>query len=326
MMKEINMNQRIYLYSHSPEAEKAIDLGEAAISSGGIRRPDGTLLDMAKPISYTLNDIMKMVSNDEQLLAMNHKVQQLSNRLGLSEQGMKELCRIEWLNNSAIRQVYSITYEGFKETLAGIGYISSHLTELGQYVRQRDLDEMKEKTERYSAYLDADAKKLDLPKFDVTSSNVDEHLNDIAAFIKRNYEGVINESVDGFLASSIVEALIVPFTTVATKYAIRFFYDNGTSAGGSDKWAELISTIASDRYFKEKLRYYVYLETELPYKDKVRLGRERTRKIAALPNIVAFENEYALYHSKEEYLEKGNVITQLFSNIEDIPDDGKIYL
>ena len=325
-MAEISKNQRIYLYSHSPEAEKAIELGEAAISSGGARRPNGTMLDMAKPLSFTLDDLKEMVGNDKQLLDTDQKVKQLSSRLGLSEQGMQELSKIGWLNNAAIGQVYSMTYVGFKQTLAGIEYISSHLMELSQYVRQRDLDDMKEKTDRFITYLDADAKKLDLPKFDVTSSNVDEHLSDIAAFIKRNYDGVINESGDGFLASSIIEALIVPFTTVATKYAIRFFYDNGTSAGGSDKWAELIYTIASDRRFKDKLRYYVYLETELPYKDKVRLGRERVRRIAALPNTVAFENEYALYHSKEEYLEKGKAIQHLLANPDEIPDDGKIYL
>ena len=57
-------NRRIYLYSHSPEAEKAIESGEVAISTGGASRPDGTMMDMAKPLSFTLDELKEMVSDD----------------------------------------------------------------------------------------------------------------------------------------------------------------------------------------------------------------------------------------------------------------------
>lgn len=325
-MEEIDKTRKIYLYSHSPEAEKAVASGEAAISSGGARRPDGTMLDMAKPLSFTLDELKDMVSDNKQLTATDQKVMQLSTKLGLSEQGMRELSRIGWLNNVAIGRMYSMTFTGFRQTLAGIEYISSHLVEIGQYVQKRDLDDIKEKTDRYRSYLEADAKKLDLPRFDVTNSNIDDHLNEIAAFIKRYFDGVLNETVDGFLASSIIEALILPFTTVAAKYAVRFFYDNGTSAGGSDKWAELIRKIASSKSFRDKLRYYVHLETELPYADKVRIARERTKSIEYLPTTLDFERDYALYHTKEEYLARESKIRNLLANPNELPEDGKIYL
>lgn len=326
MMADICEAPKIYLYSHSSEAEKVINSGEAAISSGGVRRSDGTILEMAKPLSFDLDELKEIVSNDEQLVAMEQKVIQLSAKLGLSEQGMKELSKIGWLNNAAIGQVYSMTCTGFKQTLVGIKYISDHLTEFGQYVQQRDLDDVKEKTEKFISYLESDAKKLDLPQFDVTNSNVDEHLNDIAAFLGRSFDGLRNETVNGFLVTSIIEALIVPFTTVAIKYAVRFFYDNGTSAGGSNIWAGLICKIATSNKFKEKLQYYVHLETELPFRDKVRLGRERARKIASLPAYIDFENEYALYHSKEAYLGKTKTIQKLLANPNELPEDGKIFL
>lgn len=325
-MAEINKTQRIYLYSHSPEAEKAIDSGKAAISSGGPRRHDGTMLEMAKPLSFTLDELKEMVSDEEHLIATDQKVMQLSAKLGLTEQGMQELSRVGWLNNAIISELYSMTYAGFKQTLAGLEYISKHLTELGQYVLQRDLDDIKEKTEKYISYLDSDAKKLDLLRFDVTNSNIDEHLNDIAAFLVRCFDGLQSETNDNFLMSSIIAALVVPFAAVATKYEIRFFYDNGTSAGRSEKWEKLIYTIANSLHFKEKLQYYVHLETELPYQDKVRLGRERTRIISSLPARVAFEKEYALYHSKEEYLGRTKTIQKILANPNEIPKDGKIYL
>ena len=321
-----NGKQRIYLYAHSPEAEKAIESGEAAISTGGIRRPDGTMMDMAKPLSCTLDELKEMLGGEKQLMATDKKIQQLSAKLGLSEQGMNELSRIGWLNNAAIGQVYSLTYTGFQQTLTGIEYIANHMAEFGQYVRQRDLGEMKEKTDKFISYLEADARKLDLPIFDVTSSNADEHLNDIAAFIKHMYEGLMNNTVDGFLACSIIEALIVPFSIVVTKYSIRFFYDNHVPAGCTDKWIDLISTITGSHRFREKLKYYIHLETELPYQDKVLLGRNKSRRIAAIPEAIAFEAEYALYHSKEEYLERAKTVQKLISSPDAIPADGKIYL
>ena len=147
MNRREDNNRTIYLYSHSPEAEKIVKSGDAVVSAGGPRRKDGTLLEMAKPLSFSLDDLKEMVNNDRQLIATDQKIMQLSARLGLSEQGIQELSRIGWLNNAAIGQVYSMTFSGFKQTLAGIEYISDHLTELGQYVRQRDLDDIKEKTE-----------------------------------------------------------------------------------------------------------------------------------------------------------------------------------
>ena len=85
----------------------------------------------------------------------------------------------------------------FQRTLSGLEYISSNMEEFRQYVRQRDFNELKEKTERYITYLESDARKLELPRFDVTSSNVDEHINDIGSFIKRIYDGLLDGSENG---------------------------------------------------------------------------------------------------------------------------------
>lgn len=319
-------NQRIYLYSHSPDAEKLINSGAATISSGGLRRPDGTLLDMAKPLSFTLDELKEMLGSDERLALTEQRLQVLSDRIGLSEQSAQELSQIGWLNNAVIGQIYSMTYAGFQQTLAGLEFISSNINEIGKRLQQIETNDYKEKTDRFVSNLKADFQKLELPKFDITNSSVDEHLNDIAAFIKRLYEGFLSGSVDGFLAIRVIQALIIPFSALATKYSILFFYENGVSSGSCSEWFSLISAITSDQRFTEKLQYYIQLETELPFRDKVKLAKECARRISLIEKNIAFDVEYSLYHTKEEYLNRGKKIQELIASTEAIPEDGRLYL
>ena len=319
-------NKRIYLYSHSPEAEKRIEAGEAIISTGGARSKDGTMIEMAKPLSFTIAELKEMVGNDDGIKATNQKIEALGAELGLSQQGVKELSRIGWLNNAAIGQVYSLTYSGFERTLEGLKYISENITELGQYLRQRDLGEIREKTDRYMSYLKSDNQKLDLPKFDVTNSNIEDHLNDIAAFIQHLYDDLKNGDINGFLYCAIIESIIVPFSTVVRKYSIRFFYDNEVAPGSFEKWIKLIKLTTQSQWFRNKIQYYINLETELPYHDKVLLGRRCVMRIAPLLKQIAFDAEYALYHTQEEYLSMNKRIKQLLLSSDTFDDEEKRYL
>lgn len=322
----IDGNTRIHLYTHSPEAEMAIESGEMAISTGGVRRPDGTMMDMAKPLSFTLEELREMVNDDTGLGETDKRVKQLGEELNLSQEGIKELTRIGWLNNAAIGQVYSMNYVGFQRMLSGLEYISENMKEFRKYVEQRDFNELKEKMDKYISYLESDEQKLGIDGFEVTGKNVDEHISEIGAFIRRMYEGLRDGSEDGFLACIIINALIVPFAEVLKKYAILFFYENGVKAGGCDRWARLISEIANDYRFHDKMQYYILLETNMPYRDKIIVARRCANRIKMVPNLIMFDAEHALFHSKKEYLSKNKTIERLIATPENIPDDGRIYL
>ncbi len=323
-----NNNQRIYLYTHSPEVERASQSGEAVISTGGFRRPDGTMMDMAKPLSFTLDELKEMFSNENRLLDNEEKVNRLSEALQISQAGIQEISRIGWLNNLAINQVYSMTYTGFQQTLAGLEKISAYMSEYFQYAYQRDLNEIKEKTVKYISFLVSDVEKLNLPKFDITNSHIDDHLNDIYAFLKILYDGLVNNTntIDGFLACSIIRELIVPFSTAIRKYIVRFYYENLCYAGCSTKWFDLINMIASDERFQEKLQYYIHLKTEMPFQDKIRLGKKYRDGFASLPNTIIFDTEYAFYHSRDEYFTMYEPVQKLLVAPDEIPNDGIIFL
>lgn len=325
-MKNSDAKKRLYLYSHSPEAEKLIDSGEAIISSGGVRSKDGTMKEMAKPLSFTIEELKEMISDDKHLITTDEKVEALGTELELSQQGIKELSEIGWLNSAAIGQVYSLTSAGFERTLEGLSYISENITNLGQYIQQKDVSEIREKTDKSMSNLKSYNQKLGLSKFDVTNSNIEDHLNEIAAFIRRLYDDLHNGDINGFLYCSIIQAIIVPFSTVVRKYAIRFFYDNGVAPGSFNKWVELINLITQGQWFRDKLQYYINLETDLPYRDKVLLGRKCIKRIAPLPNMIAFDAEYALYHTEKEYLNMGKSIKELLLSSDSFEDKETRYL
>lgn len=46
----------------------------------------------------------------------------------------------------------------------------------------------------------------------------------------------------------------------------------------------------------------------------------------SLTDSILFDAEYALYHSKEEYLSKSKDVKKLIFASSSIPDDGKLYL
>ena len=55
--------------------KKPFESGEVAISTGGARRPDGTMMDMAKPLSFTLDELKEMVSDETHLIEADQKNQ-----------------------------------------------------------------------------------------------------------------------------------------------------------------------------------------------------------------------------------------------------------
>lgn len=319
-------NKRIYLYSHSPKAEEAVKAGEATIQSGGPRRSDGTMLEMAKPLSLTLDELREIILDENYLEPTNKRINRLAERIGLSQEGIQELSKVGWLNNALIGQTYAMTYAGFLQTLSGLERISADLQGVRINLHQSTLAEWREKTEKFLSYLANDYKKLELPKFDVTNSNVDDHLSEIEAFIKHIYNGLMDDTIDGSQATQILYALIFPFAILVKRYSTLFFYENGVPAGSYDRWVDLIQEISSDQRFREKVQYYIRLEADMPFKDRVLIGRRSSKRIDALPTVVAFDADYALYHSKEEYLEISKTVQKLLENPDELPEDGKIYL
>jgi hypothetical protein len=319
-------NKKIYLYSHSPEAGEAVEAGNAKLSTGGIRRNNGTILDPPTPLAFTVDELKAMLSDDSRIQSMDVQIAKVSNKLELSQQTVQQLTENAWLNHALTGQMYAMTSAGFQRTLDGIAAISAKLDKYAEYVRHRDMADLQEKMNRYIANLKSDAGKLVLPKFDVTNSQVDEHLNETAAFIEHQLNELATEHDNGYLRFQIIHELIRPVAYVTGLFFARYFFDNEVKPGNYDSLIDVINKTAGSTKFANLAQYYINLELDIPYRDKVRLGSEVRSTLKLLPRAMAFNEDYVIHHSEKEYFSRDKELLLLLEKPEELPEDGKICL
>lgn len=297
-----DLNNVLLLYEQTPEALQAVQVGEAKISTGGIRRSDGTYLDLAKPASMSVADMLSLFEGKDHALAADEHMRQLDTHLELSSEGMKQIQEIGWLNNAAILRTYTVTYEGFIQTLLGLECVANQINELGQYIRQRDVKDILETAQRYANYIKTDAGNLRSDRFDVTNSNVSEHIDKISAFLKRLLDDAIKGSGDQFVSMQVLVNLLPPFTHLVRMFSAYYYNENKFLPGNYDEWINTISSVASSWEFRNRLTYYINLKATMPYRDRMLLSREITGGVKLLLAGAEFDKRYMLTHSIKDYL------------------------
>lgn len=304
-------NSNIYLFEFSQEAMELVDSGKAIISSGGIRRKGDRkgFQELAKPITLSVEDFFSFFENKEHALENDERLNNLENNVLLSQRANSELKECIWLNHILMEQAFILSYNGFKRTLESVEKVASQVYELDDYIRRRDKKDELEKVQKYINYMKGDAKKLELGQLDIINSNVEEHLGDIAAYIKRLLFEVENETEEAFENLQILFSLISPFSNVVRLYSALFYYEtNGSMPGGYSEWLELLNRISVSKFLRAKLSYYINLETQLPYKDKVIAINEVMRKTTLMKENIENEEYYLTHHTKEEYLTRKECI------------------
>ena len=307
-----NLNN-ILLFEHSADALEAVKSGEAIISSGGIRRKGKTgsgFLEQAKPAIMSVADFQDLFEGKTHALETDEHLRYLDSKLALSEEGIKELRNIGWLNNEAIQRVYSLTYNGFKQTLYGIENVSRQLSEFEEYVRNRDAKSLLEKSQIYMNYLKTDAGDLRLKNIQITNGRISEHLDQISAFINFLLNEVSDEKIDSFIHVQILINLITPFSYVVRRFSALYYYESESKymPGNYEEWIRTISNVGGSTPFMNKIEYYVKLKTPLCYRDKILICKEINREPFRILKNIQFERKYIQSHSKDKYLSLDNQI------------------
>ena len=89
---------------------------------------------------------------------------------------------------------------------------------------------------------------------------------------------------------------------------------------------DVIDKTAGSAKFANIAQYYINLELDVPYKDKVHLGSEICSNLKLLPRIMTFSEDYVCHHSKEQYFAQSDNLRHLLEKPDELPEDGKIYL
>lgn len=297
----------ILLFEQSPEALEAVKSGNAVVSTGGIRRKGDAgsgFLELAKPASLSVADFQSLFEGKNHALETDSRLGELESRLALSDDGIKEVERIGWLNSAAIKRSYAVTYEGFQRTLQGIESVANQISNLELYIRGRDMKAVAQEAQSYINYMRTDAGHLRSQKYNVTNGSIAEHLDQISAFIKRLLDDIGSNDQGSFLAMQILTNLLGPFSYMVRKYSSLYYFENDKALmpGNYDEWVDTIYRVSKSKLFREKLTYYINLKTSIPFRDKMALARSITSCNAELVSGIQFDRSYIESHEKNEYL------------------------
>ena len=320
-MNEIDLSSML-LFRQNPEALEAVKNGEAKISAGGIRRLDGTLMDQAKPALITAADLLSMVEEKSQAMDSSEQLKYLQSRIDLSEEGLTILQEVEWLNNSLIQHTYTMTYKGFQQVLAGLENVSQNISKLDTYIRQRDIKDTFDTALTYKRYLNTDAGNLRSSRFDVTNSSIAEHLDQISTFIQRLWNDIIQGTGEPYMYLQVMLALLKPYSYLLRKYSMAYFCENEFLPANYDEWLSAIKVLLKDRTYRNKLTYYIRLNTLLPYKDQLALTRRISSETSWLLRNAQYDKKYMLSEGKEAVLSLPQRIIEKSENPDFIMEDG----
>lgn len=307
--------KNILLFEQTPEALEAVQNGDAIVSKGGIRRKGNNgsgFLELAKPAVMSVADFQSLFENKEHAEITDERLLNLDSRLELSEEGLETIKNVAWLNNTIVQHTYTLTYEGFKQTLRGIDLLTEQASKLEQYVRVRDQKERIEKAQTYINYLRSDAGNLRSEKYSATNGNIAEHLDQISAFMSMLLNEVESNDGDTFLCVEILCNIIQPFAYVSRRYTAAYYYENDGDLmpGNYNEWIKTISNIYKSVAFRDRLTYYVNLKTSIPFRDKVLVSKGAIRSINDALSGITADEQYIKTHSEKEYRCLNNQIRQ----------------
>ena len=305
----------IFLYEFTPEAIDAVKSGTARISSGGIIKVGSAgkgFRELARPASMSVADFESLFEGKEHALQTDERLRNLDSQLALSAEGLEEIKKTEWLNYAATQRNYVLSHEGFKHTINGINSIKDQLTHLEQYVHKRDTQALFLKVHTYINYMNNDAGLLRSKRFSPTNGSIGEHLDQISALIKSLLHDLETEDGDLYVSTIMLTSLLIPFSYVVRMFSAAYFYENDGELmpGNYNEWVNCISDVSKSKTYKYRVEYYIKLNMEIPFRDKMIISKTIGRTPSILLSNIIFERQYIIGHNKEEYLSIRDQICQ----------------
>lgn len=292
-----------FIYTLSKEGTKLWQEGVLTLSSGGLRRLDGSLYELATPISFDPNSADLNTHQTEEGL-IRKQLNEISFDLDQTEQWVNELKDIAWMNYAVNCRIYEMTYQGFQYLIEQMNDISTQLSRVETRLDNREFNNYLERTNKYKNWLEDIAGYMEIPGFNAknTFMDISKPLSEIESYFGILHKDLITETRNYPIILESIFYLIGPYAYVVLRYSALFYYENNCYPPNYKKWVATVSKITADSRVKNKIQYFLRVNTNCSLEDIYTVRNRALFKLGETVRQITVDQAYVLQHTKEEYL------------------------
>lgn len=292
-----------FMFALSAEGTKLLQEGALTLSSGGLRRADGSLYEMATPVCFNpaavpANSKQTVESVFQRYLAMSNSW------LDQTMQDVNALKEIAWMNYAVNCRTYAMTYQGFQLLIGRLEDISAQMTRIEWKIDNKDFNDRLESANKYTNKLNSYAGFMETKNFNASNAYpfIVETLDEIDAYLARLYNELMTGTGNDQIVLASIAFLIRPYAYVVRRYSALYYYENDSYPPNYKKWVETVTMIAHDAKVKSRFQYYLRLNSNCTLEDAYIARNKAVFNLRGPVSQIRFDELYVQHHTKEEYL------------------------
>lgn len=292
-----------FLFTFSAEATAELMAGNVSLSSGGLRKPDGTMLELAKPVVIDPAEVAKIPNSSvEEQLEIQIRI--TNSKLDQVIADNQALSKIAWMNYAVNCRIYEMTYQGFQAVIQRLDSISAQFANFQIRLDNKEFNDALELNNKYKSNLQTIASVLERKNFNagMAALTIEPMMNEIQAYFERLYSELkAGIKTDQLLLGSII-FLLEPYCYVIRRYSALYYYENETYPANYRTWIDVISRIIRDARFQNRMQYCLRVNSDMTLEDVLIAKNKAMFNLRGAVKQIDFDRRYTLCHSKEQYL------------------------
>lgn len=334
------------VYTITKEAFSLIQQGKAELQSGGVRNPDGSLLELAVPGKQTIeNGVSKIalpggvfsginmvssLANNVQSAYIQKGVNQANRKLDellkMQTAVMKELHMIAGLQiaNLALGFVnLAVSIKNFSDIKKKLNEVKGILDSLSEHMQKKEIYDCVEEYEKKSSFMIncienmtyiARSGSSDM----ITYSNT---LSEVEAFLKKIIRQFNNRDIDSELGCAIIMGLVPCYVQAVKIYSAEYYYAEGKTPDLYKKCMDVLDSINSETFRETMKRYLLISRPELSMNDTYKSFTGIMTSIKSSINNFQFESQIWEVLPQKDYQNLDHLIQDHIMNNKDIEFD-----
>lgn len=293
---------KCFCYTFSKKTTEQILNGEAFLAPGGAKSRNGQMLEFGRPMILNKgeNDSIDLEKDKETRMM----IASCNKQLDLYDQKIEGIQKSLWLNSAALQQLSTITFDGFSCVIERLDIMSEDIKTIQKTITENHQNERLKELWKHISMVKSDIDCMSMKGFNASSNfmMMKNDIGEIMSFLKIVNKEFLEGTIDGKLAHSIISSLLLPYAFVVKSYSALYYYENDKYPMAYEDWVETINEIVNSQKFKNRLMYYARLERDIALEDKLTACKCSTNNLRAIGSDVSIDKEYALMHTKEDYL------------------------